>query len=374
MEGGTSIGAVQVLETRSRTARVLAFAGPCRTPPAVAWPAQTPAGAGRLTVKDATQALPILRLGSLTARLDAAPALGADIAWIFGTSLKVPTIDLVERVTVEIMVGDEDQVDTSAPVVPPDGMVVRQGRPVSAIHTEVLSVAIDYARTPTQVRITVRRGERSHYELRVHLAVVFHKILFLMDRVVLHAAAVELHGRLALFIGDRGAGKTTTAMALSRAGGTVLGEDHLVLHRTAGEFLVSGCDERWRIDERTERYFFGEPLPLEASDYAGRMKKEVTVRSSGASEPFLDRRPEMLFFIRAGDRFDIRRIPRGITVLRLMEEAGKLQRFVDADDRQRFLNLLSDFVQTITPYALERTDNLADLDRVVDFLHDAVRA
>jgi hypothetical protein len=286
----------------------------------------------------------------------------------------VPTVELAERVTLEIVVRDEELADPSAPLVLPDSMVVRHGHPVSTIHTEALSVAIDHARTPTQVRITVRHGERSHYELRVHLAVVFHKMLFLMDRVVLHAAAVELHGRLALFIGDRGAGKTTTAIALSRAGGTVLGEDHLVLRRTADGFLVSGCDERWRVDERTERHFFGDPLPQQASDYAGRMKKEVAVRSEGASEPFMDRRPELLFFIRAGSRFDLRRIPRGITVLRLMEEAGKLQRFVDADDRQRFLNLLSDFVPTITPYALERSDSLADLDRLVDFLSDNARA
>jgi hypothetical protein len=51
-----------------------------------------------------------------------------------------------------------------------------------------------------------------------------------------------------------------------------------------------------------------------------------------------------------------------------MEEAGKLQRFVDADDRRRFLTMVSDFVATITPYALQRTDDLGDLDRLSEFL------
>ena len=282
--------------------------------------------------------------------------------------MKTPTDDLLQRVTAEIAVRAEEAADNSVPDVPADGMVVRHGHPVSTIHTEALSVAIDHAAVPTRVQVTVRSGERSHYELRVHLAVVFHKILFLMNRVVLHAAAVQFNGRLAIFIGDRGAGKTTTTIALSRAGGTVLGEDHLVLWRTGDGFLVSGCDERWRVDERTERHFFASPLPLQASDYAGRMKKEVTVRLDGASQPFTDQRPELLFFMRAGSRFEIRRIPRGVSVLRLMEEAGRLQRFVDADDRQRFLDLLSDFVPTITPYELERSDNLADLDRLIEFL------
>src|SRR5699024_9092648 len=125
---------------------------------------------------------------------------------------------------------------------------------------------------PTHIRVTVRRGDRSHYDLCVHLAVVFHKILFLLDRIVLHAAAVRVAGRVALFIGDRGAGKTTTALALTRAGGTVLGEDHIILRRSGDGFVVSGCDERWRVDARTERHFFDNPLPLEAADYAGRMK------------------------------------------------------------------------------------------------------
>jgi hypothetical protein len=204
----------------------------------------------------------------------------------------------------------------------------------------------------------------------VHLAVVFHKILFLLDRVVLHAAAVRLAGRVAIFIGDRGAGKTTTSLALSRAGGTVLGEDHLILRRSADGFLVSGCDERWRVDERTERHFFASPLPGEAADYAGRMKKEVTVRDV-RSQPFTDEAPALLFFMRAGSRFEITPLPRGVTALRLMEAAGKLQRFVDADDRLRFLTMVSDFVGTITPYALERTDDLGDLDRLIDFLSAA---
>jgi hypothetical protein len=319
---------------------------------------------------ETTLTLPVLRLGSLTARLDAPTSLGGDIAYIFGTSLKPPTSDLLTRVDADIVVRESEEDDGSAPTVPPDGMVVRHGRPVSLVHTEALSVTIDHASTPVKVLVRVLPGERSHYDLCVHLAVVFHKILFLLDRVVLHAAAVRIAGRVAIFIGDRGAGKTTTSLALSRAGGTVLGEDHLILRRSADGFLVSGCDERWRVDERTERHFFASPLPVEAADYAGRMKKEVTVRDV-RSQPFTDETPALLFFMRAGSRFEITRLPRGVTALRLMEAAGKLQRFVDADDRLRFLTMVSDFVSTIAPYALERTDDLGDLDRLIDFLSAA---
>jgi hypothetical protein len=322
-----------------------------------------------LASPEASLTLPVLRLGSLIARLDAPGSLGGDIAYIFGTSLKAPASELLARVDADIVVRDSED-DTQAITVPPDGMVVRHAHPVSVIHTEALCVTIDRTRTPVHVHVRVRPGEWSHYELCVHLAVVFHKILFLLDRIVLHAAAVRIAGRVAIFIGDRGAGKTTTSLALSRAGGTVLGEDHLILRRSGDRFLVSGCDERWRVDERTERHFFDNPLPLEAADYAGRMKKEVTVRDV-ASQPFVDEPPAQIFFMRVGGRFDISPIPRAVAVLRLMEEAGKLQRFVDADDRLRFLTMVSDFATTITPYALQRTDDLGDLDRLVEFLRSS---
>jgi hypothetical protein len=323
-----------------------------------------------LASAETTLTIPVLRLGSLTARLDAPSSLGDDIAYLFGTSLKAPTNDLLARVDADIVVRDRGEDDAATGTVPPDGMVVCHALPLSVIHTEALSVTIDHTRAPVEIRVRVRPGERSHYDLCVHLAVVFHKILFLLDRVVLHAAAVRMAGRVALFIGDRGAGKTTTALAVSRAGGTVLGEDHIILRRSAEGFLVSGCDERWRVDERTERHFFDSPLPLEAADYAGRLKKEVAVRAI-ASQPFTDEPPAQLFFLRAGSRLRITPMPRGMTVLRLMEAAGKLQRFVDADDRRRFLTMVSDFVATITPYALERSDDLADLDRLIDFLRQS---
>lgn len=315
----------------------------------------------------------ILRLGSLTARLHAPPSLGGDIAYIFGTSLKPATHDLLAHLDAVITVSDSpDSGSASVPSLPPDGMAVRHGYPLSTIHTEALSVTIDHAAAPLQIRLTVRRADLAHFDLCVHLAVVLHKILFLLDRVVLHAAAVRIAGRVAIFIGDRGAGKTTTALALSRAGGTVLSEDHLILRRAGDGFLVSGCDERWRVDERTERHFFESPLPVEPSDYAGRMKKEVVVRPGVESLPYSDERPTQLFFLRAGSHFEVRPLARGVTVLRLMEAAGRLQRFVDADDRKRFLAMLSDFVPTITPWAMERSDNLADLEQLVDFMREGV--
>lgn len=59
------------------------------------------------------------------------------------------------------------------------------------------------------------------------------KLLSLRGRTVLHASAVAIDGRAIAFSGHSGAGKTTTAHALVRAGATLICEDKLVLHHDA---------------------------------------------------------------------------------------------------------------------------------------------
>ncbi|WP_123538511.1 hypothetical protein [Halosimplex salinum] len=54
------------------------------------------------------------------------------------------------------------------------------------------------------------------------------------DRLVLHASAVSVDGEAVLFLGEQGAGKSTTAAAFHQAGHDVL-EDDMVVIRTDGE-------------------------------------------------------------------------------------------------------------------------------------------
>jgi hypothetical protein len=131
---------------------------------------------------------------------------------------------------------------------------------------------------------------------------------------------------------------------------------------------VSGCDERSRLDAKTERHFFAEPLPVEPADFAGRLKKEMPARALFSSEPYTDERADLLFFARSGSSFAITPLSRQAALLKLMAAAGKLQRFVDFADRRRFLDLLSDFVRTVTAYDLELGRDLCELDRLVRFL------
>jgi hypothetical protein len=253
-------------------------------------------------------------------------------------------------------------------------MVLLHGHPRPEIHTEALAARVDLTGRPARARIAVLAPDLPHFDLCVHLAVVLHKLLLLLDRVVLHAAAVRLAGRVSVFLGDKGAGKSTIALRLARAGGTVLGEDHLILKRSEGRFRVSGCDERSRVDARTERYFFSEPLAAEPADFAGTLKKEVPAAAVFRSAPYTDHPADLLFFSRVGSAFGITPLSRGAALLRLMRAAGRLQRFVDATDHGRFLGVLSSFVPTVSAYALELSEDLGELDRLVGFLEDGAPA
>ena len=294
---------------------------------------------------------------------------GEDVARIFGTSLEPPSPELLARVEADIALAEPPREEwAERPLVPDDGMVLRHADHHPEIHTEAISAVLDLAADPIRADLALLRPQPPHFELCVHLAVVFHKLLFLLDRVVLHAAAIRLGGHVSVFVGDRGAGKSTIALRLSRAGGTVLGEDHVILKRAGATFVISGCDERSRLDEKTERHFFDRPLPVAPADFAGRLKKEMPAHAVFSSQPYTDERADLVFFARSAPTFAITRLPRRLALLKLMEAAGKLQRFVDPTDRGHFLDLLSDFVHTVTPYDLALSQDLRDLDRLVEFI------
>lgn len=63
-------------------------------------------------------------------------------------------------------------------------------------------------------------------------------LMLSVDHVVLHASAVSVDGRLAAFVGPGGAGKSTTALALSHLGHAIAADDGLlVLMQRDGEIL-----------------------------------------------------------------------------------------------------------------------------------------
>lgn len=65
---------------------------------------------------------------------------------------------------------------------------------------------------------------------------VLPRIIAHCGELVLHGSAVEIDGRLAVFLGDTGAGKSTLAASLHSAGHRLLGDDAVVISRLDGRY------------------------------------------------------------------------------------------------------------------------------------------
>jgi hypothetical protein len=79
-----------------------------------------------------------------------------------------------------------------------------------------------------------RDAESNRAQLRQLLRNVAPKILSLRGHAVLHASAVAMGAAVLVLCGDSGAGKTTTARALVRAGARPVAEDKVVLRLETG--------------------------------------------------------------------------------------------------------------------------------------------
>jgi len=78
----------------------------------------------------------------------------------------------------------------------------------------------------------------------------------------LHASAVAFNGGAALFLGDVGAGKSTTAAALSRRGLPVITEDIAALDEIDGRFHVRSGYPRVNLWPESATVLFGSPDAL----------------------------------------------------------------------------------------------------------------
>ena len=307
----------------------------------------------------------MIRFGSLHGRLESARQEYTDaLALVFGVGLHPLTPEQEADRHFDLVI-----VDGSAPLVGDNGSGVRPnfltlgGTPERpTMSTEALRAELDLTREPWDIRLTVLRNDLDFPTLCVHFGVIIHKALFHLDRVILHAAAVDVDGEVCLFVGDKGAGKSTTCLALARAGGTVLGEDQVILHRSGTRYLVSGSDERSRVTERTERHFFPEPLAVPARDFAGTMKKEIRRGEFFRSAPFQDFPPHRLLFPRVTGRFQLTRLKAQSALVRMLAYNGHFQRFEGARDQADFLGFLSGFITSVSCWELELSENLAELD------------
>jgi hypothetical protein len=155
-----------------------------------------------------------------------------------------------------------------------------------------------------EVSVVAAASDRRPRRLGNSLRALVPKILSLRGFTVLHASAVVANGRLLVFTGRSGAGKTTTARTLAERGAELVSEDKLIVHaERAGAVAARGGEahiESWLVQATlslfTEGRFScagldvaagGERLPIAEIgflDVACRQGDELVARRLGVQE------------------------------------------------------------------------------------------
>lgn len=224
------------------------------------------------------------------------------------------------------------------------------------------------AARPADVVCLVREPQWSERAFRDHLFEVVCKVLFAFDRFYVHAAAVELHGRVHVFVGRGSFGKSTTCLTLAKAGATILSEDHVLFARAGDGFVVSGCQETARVTEKTERFLFDAPLDAPPEAHTGVVKKEFRVADHFACRPYVDHDFDSVFFNHVGTTFRIREMPRQEAMLGLFYMTKSFFRASRPEDYDRYLDYFAALVRGRTCHELELSPDLGDLAQLVRFL------
>ncbi len=248
--------------------------------------------------------------------------------------------------------------------VPNDGMVITAA---GEIHTEAMFAQTGHEDGVPIARVTVFAENLNLDERRIYLVVLLNKLLFRLGYMRLHSSAVALDGKVNVFIGDRGAGKSSICAFLAGRGGLVLADDDVMLHYGGDVCVVSGCDETMRIMADTERHLFGR-LDAPVEMFGGKPKKQIMTAERFSIEPYVDHALDRMFFPRVGESFSVMRVTPSRVVMRLMNSLVLYNRFAGAGDHKQTLDYLADVAARINAYELTLSPDFSDLEQLQAFL------
>jgi hypothetical protein len=207
-----------------------------------------------------------IRLGALTIDL-----IADDDTWAETFALRFRCALEPHAVTPPDVVLRVESIGERLPAASGLGPSLEVEREGSTVHyrSGVMDLTADLAASPVETVVTVRPDGQVTPHLHHLFAVHVDALLLTLGAIRLHGAAIEFGGSTNMFLGDKGAGKSTTSLALGLAGGRVLADDQLLVRRTDGGIRVSGVDGNVRLTTKTESHFLTEPLDAEAVDYGG---------------------------------------------------------------------------------------------------------
>lgn len=313
-----------------------------------------------------------LRLGRLQCRAHIGDAANVEaLSLIFKQALSpVPPVGDVD-IDLDLRESDCDESTASGtwPDVGRDALVVSDSGTSLRLSSEVIDAVLDRSVAPMTFVIRTRRHNLSADAFRVHLSVVLHRALLSMGMVYLHAAAVSLAGRTYLFVGEKGAGKSTLSVGLAKLGGTVLADDHVLLERSAPHYVVSGCEAMSRITAETEAYAFATPLDLPAMDFAGTMKKEFALAEHFAAMPYVAESLAAVYFPRVGQQLTVTPWSAQRVAMDLLDRTRRSFRPQSPAEVGLLLDFWIGLSSSAAGFALELDRDLRAIERLPGLLH-----
>lgn len=311
----------------------------------------------------------IFRIGSLAFTLRTVDRRDAEALSLM---FKQP-LEAAEGGTAQATIDIVDADAAGYPEVPPDGLLISRSDRGFTLCSEVVTVAFERRGEAWRATIAVRAGGRTFPFYQVHLSIAMHRILLALERAYVHAAAVTVRDRTFLFMGEKGAGKSSIATSLGRLGGAILSDDHVLIGRTVNGYVVSGCERRARVTADTEAEVFGRALSIQAEDFAGTMKKEFLVSDFFESRPHDDAPLSGIFFPRVGARLHATaRSPR-LAALDLIRRTRPSYRPQDAEDVRALLEFWTGLASAVRACDLELSPSISDLAHLPDVLDAGLR-
>jgi hypothetical protein len=149
------------------------------------------------------------------------------------------------------------------------------------------------------------------------LGPVLGMLLHRRGHLILHASATTLGGRCAIFVGDKGAGKSTTAAALLEAGHALLTDDLVVLSREMGNAAhVELGFPQLKLSENAAQAVRIADAFVEPSVHPAILKRQHRVPSSFATTPIPARR---IYLLQRGETAAVEPLSAKASLLGLMQ-------------------------------------------------------
>ena len=332
--------------------------------------------ASELNVKDDTLLEARLRFGSVLALVRAERASDIDaVRELF--RLRVPDSGAQrhggdEAPDVTITIASFDAAAPASLRVPVRPVVEHPLERLVEMHEGIAHGWID-ERGRAAAWLAIERDRETRPRLLHALMVLMNRLLARGGRYHVHAAAVGFENATWLFVGGKGAGKSTISLALGRAGGIVYAEDHVMLRADGRTFHAAGCDGDLHLTERTERHFFERPPEGRLVERAGVMKRRLAGSALVECRPYRETEVRGLFFPRVDGRFGVRPLAGEEALARLLEPLVERHRFVDGADRAAFIERFAALVERCETWDLSLSPDLSDLDRLAAFLSARAR-